>query len=420
MQATILTVGDELLIGHVIDSNAAWLARELNRLGIEVHRTVTVGDEVAAIQEALASAIRTSNVVIVTGGLGPTPDDVTRDALAKHFRVQLQVDEAVLERVRRRFSERGWKLGQLSASVARVPSGFETLGNAAGSAPGLWRRDATCSVAVVPGVPREMKTIFQSEIAPRLLALSPGRIVVHRTLRTVGVGESHLQAMIGDLSEFLDESLGIASLPSSGQVRLRISASGSDSHRIWERIARLETHLRTRIAPYIYGTDDDTLEGVVGGMLTERTLTVAAAESCTGGLLLHRLTNVSGSSAYVAGGVVAYANRVKTDILNVPGDLIESNGSVSEAVARRMAAGVRRHLSADIGVSITGIAGPSGGSPEKPVGTVWIGHADTYGTDARIYRFGTDRLTNKERSATAALDMVRKKLLLRRKSDMVF
>ena len=415
MNATLLTIGDELLIGQVVNTNAAWLGEQLNLLGIEVARAVTLGDDEAAIRQTLDRAWAASDLVVLTGGLGPTHDDITREVVAGYFGVPLHVDPGVLEKIRERFHRRGRAMPAINERVALVPEGFEPLANSAGSAPGLWRVDTVEGkeriVVLVPGVPREMKAIYHEEMAPRLRDHTKQHVIFHRTLLTVGIGESNLQERIGDLSGYLGPALRLASLPASGSVRLRLTATGTDRATVEAGLEELEAHLRAQIGPYLYGTGDDTLEAVLGHMLAERGLTVAVAESCTGGLILHRLTNTSGSSAYVVGGVVAYANEVKQGALGVEEEALVQHGAVSEVVARQMAQGVRARLGADVGLSTTGVAGPSGGTPEKPVGTVWIGYADAHGNFAKLHRFGMDRAMNKTRSAIAALDLVRRQLL---------
>ena len=399
----------------MVNTNAAWLGEQLNLLGIEVERVVTLGDEEAAIRQALDQACAASDLIVLTGGLGPTHDDITRDVVASYFGLSLHVDPGVLKRIRERFRRRGYAMPAINERVALVPEGFEPLANSAGSAPGLWRVETTHGreriVVLVPGVPREMKALYREEIAPRLRDHTNRRMILQRTLLTVGIGESNLQERIGDLSAYLGPGLRLASLPAAGSVRLRLTATGADRAAVEADLERLEAHLRTQVGPYLYGTDDDTLEAVLGRMLAERGLTVAVAESCTGGLILHRLTNTSGSSAYVLGGVVAYANEVKQDALGVEEQALARHGAVSEVVAQQMAQGVRARLGADIGLSTTGVAGPSGGTPEKPVGTVWIGYADTHSNLAKLHRFGTDRAMNKTRSAIAALDLARRQLL---------
>lgn len=414
MKATLLTIGDELLIGQVVDTNAAWLGEQLNLLGVELVRNVTLGDDEAVLRDELERACATSDLVLLTGGLGPTDDDITRDVVARYFEVPLQFDPAVLDRIRARFERWQRPVPALSERMAYVPEGFEPLANTKGSAPGLWRADTVHGqpriVALMPGVPREMKAIFQDEVMPRLREQAALRVIVHRTLLTVGIGESDLHERLGDLTAYLEPGLRLAFLPSAGSVRLRMTATGTDRAAVEAHVERLEAHLRARIGPFLYGSNDETLEGVVGRMLAERGLTLAVAESCTGGLVLHRLTNVPGSSAYVLGGVVAYANAVKINELGVDAQVLEQHGAVSEVVACQMAEGARRRLDADIGLATTGVAGPTGGTPDKPVGTVWLGYADAQGAFAQVRRFGTDRAMNKTRAVIALLDLARQQL----------
>lgn len=416
MRAVILTIGDELLIGQVLNSNAAWLGEQLGLTGIDLLRTVTVGDELDVLESELAHAVADADLVITTGGLGPTHDDVTRDALAAYYGVELRVDETVLEAIQRRFENRGRRMPESNRTQAMVPEGFVALPNPAGTAPGLWHEDQHGRMlAVLPGVPHEMKQLFLNEVQPRVLKHSNLRIIEHRTLRTAGIGESRLQERIGDLSDILSPALRLAFLPSTSGVRLRMSGFGDTRDEVRTKLELLEKRLRDRIQKYIYGTNDESIEEVVGRMLSERRLTIAVAESCTGGHVAHQITNVSGSSSYLVGGVVAYSNKIKTDFLGVDAAILDKEGAVSSEVAGQMAAGVRERLGADIGISTTGIAGPTGGTPEKPVGTVWIGYADRDETETKLLRLVEERLLNKELTTTALLDHVRRKLLADRK-----
>lgn len=416
MQATVLTIGDELLIGQVCDANAAWLGEQLTLTGVVVRRMATVGDDEKMLQSELRRSLSESDLVVATGGLGPTHDDKTREAVAGLFGAELALREDILDEIRERFERRGRVMPESNRSQAMVPAGFEALPNRAGTAPGLWREirqgeAAGNMLAVLPGVPHEMQRLFTDEVLPRIRRRGGLRIIAHRTLRTAGIGESALQESAGDLSGMLSEALRLAWLPGPGGVRLRITAFGDRRHEADRRAAGLEARLRERIGQYIYGTNDETLEEVLGRMLRERSLTVAAAESCTGGYVADMLTNVPGSSDWMAGGVVAYANRVKTDALGVSPEALRRHGAVSESVAAQMADGVRRRLGANLGISTTGVAGPSGGTPEKPVGTVWIGYADAAGVRARRLQLAQDRLLNKRLTAVALLNDVRKNLL---------
>lgn len=415
MRAVVLTIGDELLIGEIVNTNAAWLGEQLNASGIDLIRMVTVGDDTEQLHRELASAVRDSDLVILTGGLGATHDDITRDVLADFFGAELRFDPQVFEAVRIRFESRNRHMPERNRLQAMVPQGFEVLPNPDGTAPGLWRIDAHQNaeriVVVLPGVPHEMVTLFRNEVQPRLSTRKDRRTIRHRTLRTVGLGESALQEKIGDLSDLFSPSLRLAYLPNSAGVRLRLTAFGESSSEVDDLLGSLEDRIRRRVGSYIYGVDDETLEEVVGRLLSERRLTIAVAESCTGGHVCHQITNVPGSSAYLAGGIVAYSNRVKTEVLGVRATLLESEGAVSELVAREMAEGVRDCLQADIGLSTTGIAGPTGGTPDKPVGTVWIGLADAHGSRAARLHLVRQRILNKELTTTRLLDFIRRHVL---------
>ncbi len=415
MRAVILTIGDELLIGQTLNTNASWLGEQLSASGIDLARVVTVGDDSAELHQELGHSLEDSDLVILTGGLGPTHDDITRDVLADYFAAELEFNEHVYAAIKLRFAHRDRRMPESNRRQALVPAGFEVMPNPAGTAPGLWRAihagGAERLIAVLPGVPHEMEALFRKEVQPRLQARKDVRTIQHRTLRTAGIGESALQEMIGNLSDLLSPSLRLAYLPASSGVRLRMSAYASSSDEAKRLLQDLETRLTERLDSYVYGTGDETLEEVVGRMLAARGLTIAVAESCTGGHVSHQITNVSGSSAYMAGGIIAYSNSVKEELLHVDRDALEQEGAVSRAVAEQMAEGVRKLLSADIGVSTTGIAGPTGGTPDKPVGTVWIALTDTAGTRAVLLHLVQDRVLNKELTTTALLNIVRRRLL---------
>ncbi len=414
MNAHVLTIGDELLIGQTTNTNAAWLGDRLSRLGLEVQRTVTVGDDPAVMEEELARAVQRARLIVVTGGLGPTHDDVTREVLAEYFDAPLRIDDRVQAEIRRYYERRGRQMPESAAALAQVPEGFETLDNPVGAAVGLWYETTVGGtdrlVAVLPGIPEEMKGIFESAVRPRLEAQADVRSVTHRTLVTAGIGETSLQTRLGDLADQLPDALHLAYLPSTRGVRLRLTAAGDEATDAEARLDRLEADIRDRAGEHVIGTGDVTLEEVLGDRLRDAGRTVASAESATGGLIGHRLTSVSGSSDYYEGSVVAYANRVKRDVLGVPADLLDEYGAVSEPVAVQMAMGVRERLGVDVGVATTGIAGPTGGTPEKPVGTVWLGYADEHRARAVQRHFVEDRSLNKELFATAALDLVRREV----------
>lgn len=415
MMATILSIGDELLIGQVVNTNASWLGEHLNGLGIDVIRVVTLGDDATAIREALAEAAAQSHLVIVTGGLGPTHDDLTLDVVAEYLGVDFTTHAPTLERIHQRFARRGQTAPERTQRLAQVPEGCDVLPNPVGIAPGLWTTlDADTILVILPGVPPEMKALFHDEVEPRLRQRADLRVIRHRTLLTAGIGESNLQEQLGDLAEHLGPDRRLAYLPGPSGVRLRLTATGEAPEDVEQRLDALEHQIRARAGEHIFGEGEEHLEGVVGRMLEARGLTIATAESCTGGLLTDRITNIPGASTYMRGGVIAYCNSVKIDMLGVEPQALADDGAVSETVARQMARGARRALASEIGVSTTGIAGPSGGTPDKPVGTVWVGYADADGTFAQCYYFTDERILNKQLSTTAVLDLVRRRLLERK------
>lgn len=412
MKAHLLTIGDELLIGQTTNTNAAWLGERLSRLGVRVERIVVVGDDPDHMQAELGRAVEEGELVILTGGLGPTHDDVTREVLADYFDAPLQTDTDVLDRIRFYYERRGRQMPSGAQKLAEVPTGFETIENPVGVAVGLWfdpPGDGSL-VAVLPGIPEEMKGIFEASIEPRLDAHPDLRDVTHRTLVTSGITESSLQERLSGLPDQLGDDVRLAYLPSTRGVRLRLTAASGEGSNPETRLDQLDTWIRERVGEHVLGRGDVTLEEVLGDHLRRAKKTLACAESATGGLIGHRLTSVSGASDYFLGSVVAYANAVKMAQLGVQERTLRDEGAVSEAVAVQMARGGRDALDADIGVSTTGIAGPTGGTPEKPVGTVWIGYADDTGVRALRRQFVEDRSLNKDLFASAALEVVRREI----------
>lgn len=414
MNVHLLTIGDELLIGQTENTNAAWLGERLSHMGLQVKRTVTVGDDPDTMREELDRAVHRAQVVLLTGGLGPTHDDVTREVLADYFDAPLRTDDALMERVRRYYERRGRQMPKAAPKLAQVPDGFETLDNPVGAAVGLWHERAVDGrdryIGVLPGIPQEMKGIFDAAVQPRLEARTDIQSVTYRTLVTSGIGESSLQERLDDLPNQLGEGLALAYLPSTSGVRLRLTAVEGDDTPAEERLNELEARIRDRAGEHVIGTGRVTLEEVLGETLREAGWTIGSAESATGGLIGHRITGVSGSSDYYEGSIVAYANSVKKTMLGVTEEALDEFGAVSEAVAVAMAAGVRDALDVDVGISTTGIAGPAGGTEEKPVGTVWLGYADETHTRAVRRQFVEDRTLNKELFATAALDLARREV----------
>jgi len=411
VKAALITIGDELLIGQVVNTNAAWIGERCAERGIEVVRMSTVGDDADSIREELETGLANADVVLVTGGLGPTHDDITRDVVAAFFGVSCELDEALLETVRARFARRGIEMPEANFSQAMVPKGFEAINNPKGSAPGLWHtfmmEDISKQVILIPGVPHEMKTMFTNEILPRLCEPDLKDGIVTKTILLTGIGESTLAKRFGDIEELLDENLTLAYLPGIQRVRVRLMAYIKNDPGVFERFEVLDRMIHERADRFIYGYDADTLEGCVARLMIDRGKTIATAESCTGGLLSSRLTDIPGSGAYQLGGVIAYSNESKMRELDVSSSTLSEHGAVSREVALEMAEGVRKRFGADLGVATTGILGPSGGSDEKPVGTVWISIASAEKTKGIRLNLGVDRIRNKERATTSLLNMIR-------------
>lgn len=418
MQIELLTIGDELLQGFTIDTNAAFLARTLAALGVEIVHRSTVGDEAGAIASAVREGLDRSGAVITTGGLGPTSDDLTRPAIAELFGRPLRQDPALVTMLEDRFRRLGYGTMPPSNLVqAMVPEGARVLENPFGSAPGLWIEDARGRwVAMLPGVPREMRGMTTDVLVPILRERVGGDALVIRahTLRTTGIGESALAEHLGELGRTRTvNGLPLAYLPGWEGVDLRVTARGMGAADAELALERAVAQLRARAERYIYGDDDTDLATVVLAHARHLGWSLATAESCTGGMLGARITAIPGSSDVYVGGVVAYANDVKIRLLDVPEAMLREHGAVSESVARAMAAGVRKRFGAAVGMAITGVAGPGGGTPEKPVGTVWTA-VDLEGEASALRRvYVGDREEIRRRSTQAALDMVRRAAMAR-------
>ena len=413
MNAEIVTIGDELLIGQVINTNASYIAEQLNSVGIFDDTMTTVGDDEASILKAFDHALSVHDVVVVTGGLGPTHDDITRAAVCKFFTTDLVVNAEAFENIKNRFANRNIALVRRNEEQALVPRGCTVIQNRHGTAPGyLFERHGKYFI-VMPGVPAEMKGMMDEFVVPYFSKLGTGTSILHRTLKTTGIAESILADQIGDIGELLGTSTGasLAFLPGPTGVRLRITVRSSSRAGAESTIRDVEQKIRAKAEQYIYGTDTEDIEAVVGRMLRERKMRLSVAESCTGGLIADRVTNVPGSSDYFERGMVTYSDESKRAELGVPEFFLERFGAVSREVAEAMALGIRTASNTDIGLSTTGIAGPTGGSEEKPVGLVWIGYSDRHETVALRFNFPGDRRIFKERVSQAALELVRRKLL---------
>lgn len=410
MTASIISIGDELLIGQVVNTNAAFIANALNKIGVTVKNILTVGDKQDDIYQAFNELFSENKIVISTGGLGPTHDDITKKTLCKYFNTKLVKDDDVKANVERILAIRDMRWTPAAEEQTFVPDGCKIIPNKYGTAPGmLFERDNKFLIAL-PGVPYEMEQMVVQFVVPFLSNFNEERIILHRTLRTTGITESFLSELIGDIDK-LSEVASLAFLPSPTGVRLRISATGNSFNNVQMKIDSVELKIRARVNDYIYGTDGEELEQVLGKLLSERNLTIAVAESCTGGLIANRITDVPGSSKYFERGIVAYSNSSKIELLGVPENLIIKYGAVSEEVAKAMAARIRELSKTDIGISTTGIAGPTGATPDKPLGLVWIGYADSKNLIAKKFLFGDDRVRVKIRSSQAAMELARRIIL---------
>ncbi len=418
LQVELITIGDELLLGFTIDTNAAHVSRTLASAGIEVVRRTTVGDDAEKIASAVREALERTGGVITTGGLGPTSDDLTKPAVARIFGRKMKLDEEIAVTLEQRWKTRfpSSNFPATNRSQAEIPEGARVLTNRHGTAPGIWLEDEKGRwVAMIPGVPREMRGMLAEEVLPAIKSRAKGSesVVLSGTLRTTGIAESAIAELLGP--NFLGEhgselgSLPLAYLPGIAGVDLRVTAKGLPRRQAEGLVRDAILKLRSRVSPYAYGEDDADLAAVVLDKCRSLGLKLAVAESCTGGMLGERITSIPGSSDVFLGGVIAYDNEVKVKVLGVPADDIERYGAVSEQVAARMASGVKEKMAADVGISVTGIAGPGGGTPEKPVGLVWIA-MDHFTTKARPFHLVGDRTEIRQRASQAALEIVRRSL----------
>jgi len=410
VKAEIITIGDELLIGQVINTNQAYIAEKLSAIGIRIAAMVTVGDELEPILAAFTESWSRTDIMIVTGGLGPTHDDITKKAICKFFNSELASNGEVRRNVERLLQLRTLPWGPAAEEQTMFPVKAKVLHNPRGTAAGMLFEEESKYCIVMPGVPYEMSAMVDDSVIPFLESSFSGATTTHLTLRTTGISETALARSLGDLAVLL-RGASLAFLPSPFGVRLRITGDEKDRTLGAKRLREVEQEIRAKAGKYIYGTGDNELEEAVGSVLLEKQLTIAIAESCTGGLIADLLTNVSGSSRYLERGVVAYSDASKIEMLSVDPEIIRQHGSVSKEVAEAMAVGVRNLARTDIGLSTTGIAGPTGGTTEKPVGLVWIGLADKDGLIALKFNFGDDRRRVKERASAAALELVRRRVL---------
>jgi len=411
MKAEIITIGDELLIGQTIDTNSAWMGAELSLAGFDVHKKTTIHDNRSDILQALSDSSGKSDVVLITGGLGPTSDDITKQTLCEFFNTKLVLDEEVLDMIGKMMLRRNFPMNENNRRQAEVPESCKVLTNAVGTAPGMWfEKDETIFISM-PGVPVEMKYIMSRHVLPALKKRFTSQVIIHRNIMTYGAPEARLAEILTGFEAGLPGHIKLAYLPSSGIIKLRLTGSGHDQKSVSDSVEIQVNKLYTIIPDLIYGENEESLELVIGKLLREKKKTLCTSESCTGGNIAHLITCVPGSSDYFVGSVIAYSNSVKIQLLGIDERIIEKEGAVSEPVIWAMAEGAKRILKTDYCVATSGIAGPDGGTPEKPVGTIWIAVASESGTVAEKHTFGTDRIANITRFSLVALNMLRKQII---------
>jgi nicotinamide-nucleotide amidase len=414
MTAEIITIGDEILIGQIIDSNSAWIAERLNQIGIAVGRIVSVSDQHEAIKIALSEASARTGLVIITGGLGPTDDDRTRTAICEYFNSGIRFDDAIYRHIESLLKGRGVEINNRNRKQAEVPDNCRVVHNPAGTAPGMWFEQNKVDYLFLPGVPFEMKAIMEN-VLPEWKKRYAGQVIVHRTILTQGIPESSMAKILESWEQQLPASVSLAYLPSPGILRLRLTSHGTSDKDVQDIINKEVNKVKKIIPEAIYGYYNDTLEKVVGKLLVDRKAWLATAESCTGGTIASMITSVPGSSAYFRGCLVAYANDVKTALLGVFPATIEHKGAVSQQVVESMALGIMRLMESDYSIAVSGIAGPDGGTDEKPIGLVWIAVGSPGGVRSEKFQYGEDRGRNITRASISALNMLRKEIL---KSEM--
>jgi nicotinamide-nucleotide amidase len=408
LNAEIIAIGSEMLTPFRLDTNSLWLTERLNSMGVEVKLKTVVGDDEKRLEETVRDAMKRSEIIIATGGLGPTEDDITRKIFARVLKRQLILEDAILEKLRARFARRNMPMPEINARQALVIHGAQILENNNGTAPGMLIAEGECTVVLLPGPPREMKPIFDALVAPILKQRSGDMLIVRRTLSIFGLGESAVDELAAPIyTKYQNPSTTI--LFKDGQIELHLTAQARNESETVKLLDELAGRLDEVLGEYIFSRNNETLEEVVGQWLKMRGYTLATAESCTGGLLAGRITETPGSSEYFLEGVVSYSNEAKIDLLGVPKELIETHGAVSEQVVRAMAEGIRKRAGSTFGIAVTGVAGPGGGSPEKPVGLVYIALADDSQTTTRKFIFPGDRQFIRTLSVNAALDMVRRR-----------
>ncbi|GCC53630.1 competence/damage-inducible protein A [Chryseotalea sanaruensis] len=405
--AELLTIGDEILYGQIVDTNSQWMGVELSNMGIRVLRKTSVGDIESEILQALKEAEERADIILITGGLGPTNDDLTKPCLAKYFNCDLVMNEEALTEVTEFFKSRGRELTELNKMQAALPSACEKITNHGGTAPGMWFGKGNKVFMSMPGVPHEMKKMMIEQVMPRLKKQYDLPVIHHKVIRTIGIGESFLADKIKDWEDALPEHIKLAYLPSLGEVKLRLTCFGSSLKALEAEAEKQTATLKQLVDQYIYGYGEEPIEVVIGNMLRERKMTLSIAESCTGGKVSHMITSVPGSSEYFQGSIIPYSYDIKMAQLGVKEETLNQYGAVSEQTIIEMATLVREKFNTSIGVATSGIAGPGGATPEKPVGTVWIALADGGRVITKKLQLAKERHLNIQLSSMAVLNLIR-------------
>lgn len=410
IHAELLTIGDEILYGQIVDTNSQWMSIELDKVGIKVIRKTSVGDVESEILTAFAEAEQRADIILITGGLGPTSDDLTKPLLAKYFNCELKLHEEALQELSAYFKSRGRELSETNKQQAFLPVCCTKITNPVGTAPGMWFERNGKVLMSMPGVPHEMKKMMTERVIPKLKEKFKTPTIVHKVIRTVGIGESFLADKISSWEKSLPAHIKLAYLPSLGEVKLRLTGFGDDEQKLRAEVEELTAKIQPLAGEYIYGYGDEPLEAAIGKLLREKKLTISMAESCTGGYLSHLITSVPGSSEYFLGSMVPYDYQIKMRQLGVRPEVLEQYGAVSEPTIIEMANIVRAKFNTDIGVATSGIAGPGGATPEKPVGLVWIAYSDKHHTVTKKLQLSTERLVNIKAASIAVLNLIRTSL----------
>ncbi|MCF6242277.1 MAG: competence/damage-inducible protein A [Bacteroidales bacterium] len=412
MTAEIITIGDELLIGQIVDTNSAWMGEQLSLTGIKVHQISSISDNEEHILQALSEAEKRVDLVLITGGLGPTKDDITKKTLCKYFDTNLVMHEDILEKIKDFFDRRGFKMLEVNKQQAALPENCTIIPNPVGTASGMWFEKNNTVFVSMPGIPHEMKRIMIDGVLPKLKKEFDLPVIIHRTVLTYGVIESELSDLLEDFEKNLPQGMKLAYLPSLERLRLRLSITGTNRTELEKLLDEQVSNLKKYLGNKVFGYEDSSLQEAIGILLKDKGQTVAIAESCTGGNIAHLITSISGSSEYFKGSVIAYDNSIKQTVLKVSEQNLIKHGAVSKEVVEQMALSVQKLMKTDFAIATSGIAGPTGGTGEKPVGTTWIAVAVPSGeVFAKKYVFGTQRSQNIRRASAVALNNLRKRLL---------